>query len=100
VQIADPAEEALPFDGRVEFLGLDLPQSYLARKTEALREDYARAYAAHREAVRGIARSLGWSFLAHRTDQPATAALLPLHLQVSGGNGRSQRSGLGGERLQ
>ena len=85
VQIADPAEEALPFDGRVEFLGFDLPQTYLARKTENLREDYARAYAAHRDALRELARSIGWSFMVHRTDQPLSAALLPLHVQVGGG---------------
>ncbi len=90
VQIADPAEEALPFDGRIEFLGFDLPQTYLARKTENLRADYARAYQAHRDGVRELARGIGWSFLVHRTDQPLSAALLPLHLQVAGANARGR----------
>ena len=40
VQIADPAEETLPFDGRNEFLGLDTSSTYLARKTENLRAAY------------------------------------------------------------
>jgi uncharacterized protein (DUF58 family) len=92
VQIADPAEEALPFEGRIEFLGFDLAGTYLARKTENLRQDYARAYAAHREAVSGLARSLGWSFIVHRTDQPAIAALLPLHVQVAGATPRGRNN--------
>jgi uncharacterized protein (DUF58 family) len=84
VQIADPAEESLPFDGRIEFKGIDLPSTYLARKTEDLRADYVKAYAAHRNMLRELARSLGFSFTVHRTDQPAASVLLPLHLQVSG----------------
>lgn len=84
VQIADPAEESLPFDGRIEFKGIDLPSTYLARKTEDLRADYVKAYAAHRSMLRGLARSLGFSFTVHRTDMPASSVLLPLHLQVSG----------------
>jgi uncharacterized protein (DUF58 family) len=84
VQIADPAEESLPFDGRIEFKGIDLPATYLARKTEDLRADYVKAYAAHRVMLRELARSLGFSFTVHRTDQPAASVLLPLHLQVSG----------------
>jgi uncharacterized protein (DUF58 family) len=90
VQIVDPAEEALPFDGRIEFLGFDLPQTYLARKTEILRADYARAYGAHRNALRELARAIGWSFLVHRTDQPLSNALLPLHLQVGGAGQRGR----------
>jgi uncharacterized protein (DUF58 family) len=90
VQIVDPAEEALPFDGRIEFLGFDLPQTYLARKTENLRADYARAYVAHRNALRELARTIGWSFLVHRTDQPLSSALLPLHLQVGGAGQRGR----------
>ncbi len=84
VQVADPAEETLPYEGRVEFLGLDKPLKYLSPKTEALREDYQRAYQRHREALRQLARSLGWSFTLHRTDEALAKALLPLHLLVSG----------------
>jgi uncharacterized protein (DUF58 family) len=84
VQIADPAEESLPFDGRIEFKGIDLPATYLARKTEDLRSDYVKAYAAHRSMLRDLARSLGFSFTVHRTDQTPAQILLPLHLQISG----------------
>jgi uncharacterized protein (DUF58 family) len=84
VQIADPAEETLPFDGRNEFLGLDVAASYLARKTENLRGAYVQAYAAHRAALQAMARSLGFTFTVHRTDDAPTRVLLPLHVHVSG----------------
>jgi uncharacterized protein (DUF58 family) len=93
LQIADPAEETLPFDGRIEFKGFDLPSTYLARKTEDLRADYVKAYAAHRATLRDLARSLGFSFAVHRTDQTAASALLPLHLQVSGRAMATQATG-------
>jgi uncharacterized protein (DUF58 family) len=88
VQIADPAEETLPYDGRIEFLGMDNPLKYLAKKTETLREDYKTAYQAHRAGVRQLARALGWSFTLHRTDEAPARTLLPLHLLVSGAANR------------
>ena len=84
VQIADPAEETLPYDGRVEFLGLDLAQKFLAPKTESLRQRYVAAYQAHRESTRQLANRLGWSFTIHRTDQSLTQCLLALYAKVSG----------------
>ncbi len=83
VQIADPAEETLPYDGRVEFLGFDTPTRFLATKTENLRERYSVAYAAQRETVRQFANRLGWSFTVHRTDQPLTKCLLAVYSHVS-----------------
>lgn len=84
VQIADPAEETLPYDGRIEFLGLDRPARYLSQRTENLREAYVQAYAAHRDGVKQLALSLGFSFILHRTSEPPTACLMALHAQVSG----------------
>ncbi|MBL8790598.1 MAG: DUF58 domain-containing protein [Rhizobiales bacterium] len=88
VQLADPAEETLPYDGRIEFLGLDGPLKYLAKKTESLRDDYRAAYLAHRDGLRQLARGLGWSFTLHRTDEQPASVLLPLHLRVSGAENR------------
>jgi uncharacterized protein (DUF58 family) len=84
VQIADPAEETLPFDGRNEFLGFDTSSTYLARKTENLRAAYAKAYGDHRQQLRDLARSLGWTFTVHRTDEAPTRCLLPLYTHISG----------------
>lgn len=90
VQIADPAEETLPFEGRIEFVGLDLPATYLARKTQNLRADYVRAYAAHRAGLRQLARAVGWSFIVHRTDDAPARCVLPLHQQISGNQYRGR----------
>jgi uncharacterized protein (DUF58 family) len=84
VQIADPAEATLPFDGRNEFLGFDTSSTYLARKTENLRSAYMKAYADHRQMLRDLAQSLGWTFTVHQTDEAATRCLLPLYTHVSG----------------
>jgi uncharacterized protein (DUF58 family) len=83
LQITDPAEETLPYDGRMEFLGLDSAQKFLANKTQNLRQKYIEAFAAQREAVRQIASRLGWSFTVHRTDEQPSKCLQALHLRIS-----------------
>ena len=84
VQIADPAEETLPYDGRVEFRDMAGPQKYLAGKVESLRDAYQAKYRSQREAVRGIAKRMGWTFAVHRTDQPPLQLLMALHGLVGG----------------
>jgi uncharacterized protein (DUF58 family) len=83
VQITDPAEETLPYDGRVEFLGLDQSAKFLANKTQDLRARYVEAFAAQRESVRQIAIRLGWSFTVHHTNEQPSKCLQALHLRVS-----------------
>ena len=83
VQITDPAEETLPYDGRVEFLSVDQSAKFLANKTQNLRARYVEAFAAQREAVRQIASRLGWSFAVHHTDEQPSKVLQALHLRVS-----------------
>lgn len=79
LQITDPAEETLPFDGRTEFLGLDTPQRLLAGRAEALRAAYVAKFAEQRDAVRALARRLGFSFTLHHTDRAPAVTLLALH---------------------
>ncbi len=83
VMLADPAEESLPWSGRVDFRGLDVPASYLANKAESLRARYADVYAAHVEAVRQLALSLNFSFTRHRTDASLAPCLSVLHERLS-----------------
>jgi uncharacterized protein (DUF58 family) len=82
VQVNDPAEESLPYHGRVEFRDMAGPASFLAGKTEALRSDYAQAFHDQRTAVRTAAHRLGWSFTVHHTDQPVANLLLSLYLRI------------------
>jgi uncharacterized protein (DUF58 family) len=89
VQIIDPAEETLPYDGRVEFRDMDGPLKYLAGKTETLRDAYIEKFASQREAVRRIAHGVSWSFTLHHTDQSPAKLLMMLHGLVGGAKSRA-----------
>lgn len=84
VQVVDPAEETLPYAGRVEFQEMAGPLKFLSAKTETLREAYAEKLAAHRAGLRDLCQRIGWSFAIHRTDEAPTRLLLTLHALVSG----------------
>ena len=80
VQVTDPAEETLPYAGRIRFeevAGTAL--AALVPRVEAVREIYAERVARHRAGLAALARAAGWSFAIHHTDQPPEAALLALH---------------------
>jgi uncharacterized protein (DUF58 family) len=83
VQIVDPAEEDLPFSGRVRFHGLEGEESYTANRVESLRGDYLARFRARREELSDIARAVGWTLVTHRTDRPPQAALLTLYQSLA-----------------
>ena len=83
LQIADPAEEDLPFAGRVRFEGIEEPDEVVISRVETVREDYALRYKRHRDGLAAIARTVGWSLGFHRTDRPPHLALLALHAALS-----------------
>lgn len=83
LQVLDPAEESLPFSGRIRFSGCEDDGEMLVRRAEDLRDPYRRRLAAHRAGLTAIARGLGWSFATHHTDQPPQTALLALHARLS-----------------
>jgi uncharacterized protein (DUF58 family) len=84
VQVVDPAEETLPYAGRVEFHDMAGPLKFLSSKAETLRGAYAEKLEAHRARLRDLCRRIGWSFTIHRTDQPPMLPLLTLHALISG----------------
>ncbi|MCX8132389.1 MAG: DUF58 domain-containing protein [Roseococcus sp.] len=83
VQVLDPAEESLPYNGRVAFEGLEGEAPVVIPRVETVRGLYAERLAAHRAALAGYSRSAGWGFLTHRTDQPPQLALLALWQALS-----------------
>ncbi|RAU23313.1 DUF58 domain-containing protein [Paramagnetospirillum kuznetsovii] len=85
VQILDPAEESLPYDGRVRFEGVEGEGQLLVRRAEALRAAYAERLAAHRDGLAALARASGWSLATHRTDHSAGPALLALYVRMAEG---------------
>ncbi|WP_419798760.1 MAG: DUF58 domain-containing protein [Terasakiella sp.] len=87
IQILDPAEESLPFDGRVEFQGLENEGSAYFGNVETVRDAYKERLKARRQTLNLLAHSLGWSFQRHDTSQSAASALLNLYLSITQGRG-------------
>lgn len=83
VQVLDPAEESLPFSGRIRFSGCEGEGDMLVRRAEDVRAAYAQRLAAHRDGLAALCRVLGWSFAVHHTDQPPQTALLALHARLA-----------------
>jgi uncharacterized protein (DUF58 family) len=83
LQVLDPAEETLPFEGRVRFEGLEQEDPLLISRVETIRGDYTDKLARHRAGLGAIARAAGWRFATHRTDKPPHAALLALYTTLS-----------------
>jgi uncharacterized protein (DUF58 family) len=83
LQVLDPAEDALPFNGRVRFHGLEGEGDTLIGRVETVRDDYTNLLAQHRAALADLARAGGWTFNTHRTDRPPQAPLLALHAALS-----------------
>lgn len=83
LQVVDPAEEDLPFAGRVRFEGIEVPDDVVISRVETVRADYAERFRRHREGLAEIARSVGWTIGHHRTDRPPHLALLALHAALA-----------------
>lgn len=84
VQILDPAEETLPYQGRAEFSSMDGQYRWVADRAESLSQRYRDKMLAQRAGLEDIARQLGWSFLVHHTDRPASEPLLSLTMRLQG----------------
>jgi uncharacterized protein (DUF58 family) len=93
VMISDPVEDTFPFRGHSEFLDVDSSASLRVGQAESFRDHYIQRLALHRARIAEIARARGWTFALHRTDRPASEALLALRTRLEGGSfetGRAQ----------
>jgi uncharacterized protein (DUF58 family) len=79
VQVLDPAEETLPYQGRTEFLEIEGARRLMAGRAESLRERYQARLKEQREGLRDLARRLGWSFTVHSTGRPPQQVLLAIY---------------------
>ena len=89
IEIRDPIEETFPYAGRTEFQDAESGVRYTAGRAEQIADDYRRHIAARRGHLTSYCRRLGWSYIVHRTDRPASEPLLALHARLS------ERAGLG-----
>ncbi|MGH7065902.1 MAG: DUF58 domain-containing protein [Stellaceae bacterium] len=83
LQIVDPAEEDLPFAGRIRFAGVEERDELVVSRVEGIRGDYAERFRRHRDGLAASAAPLGWTFGSHRTDRPPELALLALYNALS-----------------
>ncbi len=83
LQILDPAEEKLPYAGRVRFEGLEGEDPWLLSRVETVRDTYLGRLRAQHEGLDAIARAVGWTFACHHTDRPPQTALLALYAALS-----------------
>ncbi len=83
VQILDPAEAALPFRGRVRFIGLEQDGETLVPRAENVRDAYGQRLSDHQAGLAAIAAAAGFTFGVHRTDHPPEAALLGLYTALA-----------------
>lgn len=80
LQILDPAEESLPYRGRVRFTDVGgSGDAWLVSRAEDVRLDYVARLAAHRERLTETLRGYGWTFARHHTDAPPEPPLLALY---------------------
>ena len=83
VQVLDPAEEDLPFDGHVKFEGLEAEGQHTIRRVEAVRTAYGARLAAQKEGLQRLTRPADWTVHLHRTDRPPQTVLLSLYLAMA-----------------
>ena len=74
--IADPIEETFPFSGQAELFDLEDGLSLRVGDAASWGETYRQRLAAHRESIAEACRKAGWTLTLHRTDRPASEAVL------------------------
>ena len=84
VEVCDPAEETFPYRGRVEFRDPETGERLVTGRAGDLAEEYRNAFLARRTELRRVAIRSGWTHIVHRTDRPASEALVALHMRLSG----------------
>ena len=91
VQVLDPTEMSLSFNGRVRFreMATDAPSDTdaLIPRVEAIRPAYLEALAHQQEALAEFARGRGWEFMVHSTGAPPEEPLRLLHTRLAAKHG-------------
>ena len=92
VVIADPVEETFPFTGHVELVDSDSSATMRIGRAESWRADYETKLARHRAEIFDIARAHGFTVMVHRTDRPASEALIALRARLEESGSQEARA--------
>ncbi len=85
--IADPIEETFPFTGQAELFDLEDGLTLRVGDAGSWGEEYRQRLAAHRDAIAEACRKAGWTLTLHRTDRPASEAVLRIASLVAAARG-------------
>ena len=91
VQVLDPAEIELPYDGRAIFEDSGSVNREVVQNVPSIREQYRLRIEKHREEIQKICKSCGWSYILHRTDEPYEKTLLQVWTILSALRERGSR---------
>jgi uncharacterized protein (DUF58 family) len=94
LQVLDPAELELPYEGRVRFFGVRREGETLIPRVESVRDAYGARIRAQQEGIAAICAAAGWSFGLHRTDHAPETALLALFAALGPKSARQERESL------
>jgi uncharacterized protein (DUF58 family) len=83
MQILDPAETALPYQGRIRFRGTEREGDVLIPRTESVRDAYAQRLKAQQDGLSEICATAGFGFGVHHTDHTPETALLTLYTALA-----------------
>lgn len=84
LQVLDPAEESLPYGGRVVFADSEDGSELLSERAEDWRATYLTRLAAHKAELGLATGRIQWSHLIHHTNRPAQEPLLALSARMAG----------------
>lgn len=81
IQVLDPAEETLPFEGRVRLVapGSTPDTECHVPSVADIRDTYRQCLNAHRDALRALTTKAGWTFTLHHTNQTLDTTLLSFY---------------------
>ena len=84
LHVVDPLEVSFELDGRVELMGAEGEQPMLLSNALSLRDAYRQKFNEHQAHIQHIAKSGGWFYLRHITNQSPEQTLLRLYQYVVG----------------
>jgi uncharacterized protein (DUF58 family) len=76
IQVLDPAEIELPYDGRAIFEDNANIHREIVQNVPSIREQYRQRIEKHCDEVHDICKGCGWNYILHRTDKPYEKTLL------------------------
>lgn len=83
IQILDPCELDLTYQGRVRFEGVTARDETLINNVTSIRDKYSTLINDHIKAVEDITHHYGWIYALHRTDQDISETLRHIFQEIS-----------------